>query len=96
MGMNKANNSSDEFYNNRDMNRYYPESFIEPVTRVGKNSIAEQRKIHSREEERKKRNQQKVYSVQNGREQKDIHKARPKPTTKHSTKPLNQNQYRRE
>ena len=48
MGINKADNSSDEFYSNRNMSRYYPESFIEPVTRVGKNSITEQRKIHGR------------------------------------------------
>ena len=77
--MNKANNSSDEFYGNRNMNRYYPESFKEPVTGVGKNSITEQRKI------------QKVHSVQNGRELKENHKTKPIPATKHSTKPLNQN-----
>ena len=86
MGMNKANNSSDEFYNNRNMNRYYPESFREPVTRFGKISIAEQLKIHG-----SVKNQQKVYPVQNGRELKENHKTKPIPATKHSTKPLNQN-----
>ena len=83
--MNKANNSSDEFYNNRDMNRYYPESFREPVTRFGKNSIAEQRKLHG-----SMKNQQKVDPVQIGKELKENHKTKLIPATKRSTKPLNQ------
>ena len=83
--MNKANNSSDEFYNNRNMNRYYPESFREPVTRFGKNSIAEQRKLHG-----SMKNQQKVDPVQIGKELKENHKTKLIPATKRSTKPLNQ------